>query len=273
MEFTLPPDLLKLGLTKVVRSAHRRLIIASRAHDKCGKTHFACTAPGPIYYAGTEQGDEGVVDKLAQNLNKNIFKRDFIVPPNLRDKGIYEKTWDQFADVWIKVCDSRKFKTVVVDNAGDLWELIRMARFGKLTQVRPEHYAPVTAEFEEVINYPKKFPDLNAIFLHKLKKEYVKSKGPNADKNDRGDWSGAYIPRGCESMPYMVQANIEHFRYLRSDNKRGFGIRIINNRMDGSVDGAELKDDMLDDGSMIDMCHFAGLATTIFPETTEADWK
>lgn len=265
--FTLPPELSRLNLSRVVKNNDRRLIVVSRAHDKCGKTHFACMAPDPVFYAGTEQGDEGVVDKIAEKYNRVIIKKDFIVPPNRKDKGLYEKVWDDFANTWVKVCDSGKFKTVVLDNAGDLWELIRMARFGKLTQVRPEQYAPVTAEFEELMNYPKQIRGLNAIYLHKLKKEYVKAKGTS---NDRGDWNGSYVPRGCESMAYLAQVNIEHFRYLRNDNRRGFGIRVINSRVSGDCDGLELTDDQ--DGMGIDMCNFAGLAMALYPGTVEGDW-
>lgn len=263
----MPPELAKLGLRRVVSNPHKRMIISSRAHDKTGKTHFAMTAPGPIYYAGTEDGDEGVVDRLAETLQKVVVQKDFTIPPNKKDKGLYEKIWDEFASTWVAVCDSKKFRTLVVDNTGDLWALIRLARFGKLTQVMPENYGPVTAEFEELMNYPKKFPNLNVVYIHRLTKEYK----PGKDGNKRGEWTGQYEMKGCNSMPYLVQVNIEHFRYLRDDNKRGFGIRIINSRLNGSTDGVELTDNF--EGLGIDMCNFQSLGVTMFPESTEDDWK
>jgi hypothetical protein len=270
-QFSLPPALAKMGLKRVVENTNRRLILSTSAHDKCGKTHFATTAPGPIFYLNTDQGDEGVLDKcIAQHKNKVIFKKDLFVPRGKKEskQAVYEKLWTEFIEVWEAVCDSGKFRTVVIDTGTDLWTLIRLARFGKLEQVRPENYAPVTAEFEEAMNLPKQYPTLNALYLHKKKKIYLEGKDGNGKRTS--NFTGKYEPGGCSSMAYIVQVNLEHYRLdQQPDGSRPFGIRVVNNRLNPDCDGLELTSGDPDFG---DQCSFKDLAMNIYPDTTERDW-
>ena len=62
-------------------------------------------------------------------------------------------------------------RTISVDTATELWELLRMARFGKLTQVMPYQYGPVNAEFRSLIRMAYA-SDKNLILLHKMRKVY-----------------------------------------------------------------------------------------------------
>ncbi len=50
-----------------------------------------------------------------------------------------------------KALESKEIKSIVIDTASEAWELVRLARFGKLTQVMPQHYGPVNTEFRDMI--------------------------------------------------------------------------------------------------------------------------
>lgn len=252
-------ELLGMGFSLVKKNADPRAIIASHAHDKCGKTHWAASAKGPVCFFNLDQGDEGVVDKLA-SLGKDIVIKTIKFPkPKMGEKAEervkrYEPIYDDFRDSWYKACESKLFNTVVTDTHSHVNELLRLARFGKLEQVVPEAYGPVNAEFEELSNYPKQFPGLNAIYIHKLGKKYVKAPGQK-----RGEWDGTYERKGYSGMNYVAQVNLEHYR----TEGGGFGIRIVNNRFQSSLDGMELEDEM---------CTFQFLMTQLFPDTVEEEW-
>lgn len=261
--FRLPPALAAAGFSLIRPNVNRRLIVNSRGHDKCGKTYWACRAPSPICYINTDQGQEGVLDELVRKGLTCGAQFDVILKPG-RKKDEYEKTWDKFEAAFKTACESKVFRTIVIDTHTELWALLRLARFGKLSQVLPEHYAPVNSEFEEFTNYPKQFQGLNAVYIHKMSKEYKGGKDASG-KKERSEWTGNYERRGYNGMDYIAAVNLEHFRYTRMDETRGFGIRVLNNRLNPECDGLEFTDEL--DTS------FAFLATQLFPDTTEDDWK
>lgn len=256
--FILTKEMVELGFHEMPTETTPRLMISTEAHEKCGKTHFMMSAPEPIFFLNFDEGYEGVAKKFR---HKRIVKADCIVKPG-KGKTEYEKQWKKAKEAFILACDSKRFRTVVVDVADEMWELIRLAEFGKLTQVLPENYGPVNAEFEELMNFPKSYPGLNAIYAHKVGKEYAK-KNP-ADK--RGDWTGKYERKGYKNMGYLVQVNLEHYRFT-GDGKTAFGIRVKNNRIDPQAfDGLELTTEETN-------CDFAALAQEFFPEADKSLWR
>lgn len=274
----IPSNLLKAGFSLVRSVPRRRLIISSQGvatarnsnGEKCGKTDWACRwAPEPICYFNTDQGDEGVVDKIAA-FGRRIVKYDVLVRPG-KAQDAYLKLWDKFEEDFRLACSSKYFRTVVVDTHGDLWKLLRLAKFGKLAQVPPEKYDEVNAVFEEISNFPKapECGDLNAIYTHKLSKEYsAGGKDKVTGKRERGEWTGGYERKGYSNIGAIAQVNLENYRYPREGLTPGFGIRIINNRLNPECDELEL-DDSIDSSLM----SFQQLALELFPGTQEKDWK
>lgn len=266
--FKLKPELIKGGFKVVKPNVNPRLIISSSAHEKCGKTHWAIQAPGPVAYFNSDRGDEGVVDKLSAGLD--IAQYDIIIPPPKRGdseeskKSKYSKIWDDFAEHFRLACESGQFRTLVVDTHGEMWGLVRLARFGKLEKVLPEHYPPVTAEFVELSQYPKSFRGLNAIYIHKLGKQYTAGKD-----GKRGEWNGAWESKSCGDLKYVANVNIEHFRYTRDDRPDpGFALKVINNRLRPELDGT-VYDDSIDQEFMT----FKALARDIYPDTPDTYWE
>jgi hypothetical protein len=212
-----------------------RLIVSVEAEPKVGKTHWSLTSDrGPIMYVNLNQGVEGVIDKFA---DREIYRMDlprgrFLVDQMGNDKASKEAgaAWKKFANGYRKVLETGG--TVVLDTAGELWELLRLYRFGKLDQVKPHHYAPVNAEYEAIFQLAYDQPDLSLIAIHELKEEY---------KNEKS--TGLRIRSGYKRMGYIAQVLIRLYKVgVQAD--RVYGMEITECRHNPELEGTEWEGDM-----------------------------
>jgi len=235
-----------------------RLILNVEANEKEGKTHLALTAPGPIADIDMDVGSEGVIKKFVNQKKIYVAKFNY---HDVTSQDEWEKMWNRVKATFLDALASKNIRTVMGDTFTEMWELIRLAKFGKLAQVKPYHYAPVNAEFRDLIR--KAYDtDKNFILLHKLKKEYI-------DEN----WTGRWERAGFGDVGYAVQANIISWRVTaldetygkgREDGYKGFGITIRDCRQQAELAGTELLEPLN---------NFAVLASQIFPSTDTSDWE
>lgn len=230
------------GLKLIDRKVKRRLIVSVEGREKEGKSHFALTAPGPIAYLDFDIGSEGVVDKPAF-ASKEIHKGDY----NLEfpfQQGAADRQWKQFANDYKASLGSDVLKSIIIDTGTEMYEMQRIAKFGKLSNVMPHLYGPVNAEMRELYRLAYQ-SDMNLIVLHKLRKQY---------QNDT--WTGKYERAGFADTGFMVQVSVEAFK--RDGN---YFIKVLTCRQNPALEGREMAND------------FALLGVAVFPDTTEADWK
>lgn len=234
------------GFTRATTTLTPRLIVSVQGMDKHGKSSFALSAPGPIIYFNFDFGLEGVVHKYAKN--KEIYVKDYKVRKG-ESIDRYETALVAFKQDFYNALKTTA-KSIVFDTATELWELLRLARFGRLAQVLPHNYAPVNAEYIQLIReaYDN---DKNLILLHKLKKEYV---------NDK--FNGKYELAGYNGTSGLVQVNI---RVYRDGLDGAFYIEVINCRQNALIGGMECP--LADVHSAFPM-----LAQWVFPDTVEEDW-
>lgn len=235
------------GFSKASDKIIPRLIASVSGLEKNGKTSFALSTPGPIIYFNLDFGTEGVISRYADK--KDIYVKEYrfnrVMTP---DK--YINLWSSFTTDYYNALKS-KARTIIVDTATELWELLRLARFGKLTQVLPFHYGPVSAEYITLIREGYSY-DKNVILLHKLKKQYV---------NDK--FSGNYERAGFGNTGFLVQSNLEVYR----DGLDGqFFLKVMDCRQNSMLGGLEFP--LTDEFS-----GFAFLAQMVFPDSTEGDWQ
>ena len=232
----------KAGSTEYIR----RLIISVDGHEKQGKSHFALTAPQPIALFDVDTGLEGVVEKFDHT--KGIFQNTYRYRSGLQQIE-YEKLWDDFVKAHEDVLNIEGVRTIVWDTASELWELIRLARFGKLTQVKPFHYGPVNAEFRELVR--KVYDtDKNMILVHKRRKKYVDDM-----------WKGGYERAGFTDMGFLVQANTTIFR---DPDSKEFTLHVTDCRQNMEIADTDLAGVM---------CSFQFLAVSAFPTTQLEEWE
>lgn len=245
----------------------RRLVIALDGLEKEGKTHFSLSGQGPIAYLGSDIGDEGVVEKF--QTSKLIHRADYGV--SIPKNGDIEQTMKLILPEWermvtdyklaLSMAKVGKVRTIVWDTASEFWEMLRLARFGKLTQVMPHHYTGLNTEYRnlvrEVFNTPA-----NLILLHKLKKEWL-----NDPLTGKGNKTGAYERAGYSDTGFLVQVNALAWREKdpQTGQKTGpFHITLRDCRQNPQAAGVDLNGVM---------ASFPWVGVTVYPDSNLEDWE
>lgn len=243
-------------------------MVCISATDKAGKTNFALTAPGDMAYANYDTGLEGVVHKFEGT--KKIYRQDYRVhiPPGTTSaqdiSKIANEVWERYkADVRLAL-KSPNIRTIAVDTESETWELIRLARFGKLTQVMPHHYGPVNAEYRNFHNeiYDT---DKNMVLLCKMKEEYENTVVViNGQSKEVGKRTGRLERVGFKDIPYIVQLNAIARHDPTADEGNRFSLLVTNCRQNPSLCGEVLPELM---------CTFPQLAGMVYPDSKDSDWE
>ena len=223
-----------------------RLIIALSGLEKQGKTHFALTAPGPIAMYSTDIGEEGVVEKFPK---KDVY----IMTIDKVDEDAAEQApveYDRFRKSYNSMLREKEVRSIVFDTATEIWELLRMARVGKLTQVMPYQYGPVNAEYRALIRDAYKH-DKNLILLHKMKPQYL---------NDKR--TGEYERSGFSDTGFLVQVNAQIYRYAPEDGGE-FVLWVKDCRQNEALAGVEM---------VQSNCNFQSLAIQTLPMVDPTNW-
>lgn len=271
-QITLGSDLARLGFSITPPPTAYRLIVCTVAPQKAGKTHWAFTAPDPISCLTTDAGTEEVAGKAMRGIlmagmrPKAVLLNRFKSAREMVEGEVGQKAqlaeWERWVQSYRAVLSHRQIRTLICDTGSEIWELCRLARLGKLTQVMPHHYGPVNAEFSCLVQEAFNRTDLNVIWIHKMKKEY---KGTGKPDGKEG-WTGRYERAGFADLPYQADINIQHyFDSIRRNPQTqqilppAFGIQILDSRYQMvSLVGTRLEESM---------CTFEFLAESCFPDT------
>jgi hypothetical protein len=244
------------SFTQQMTEAKRRLIMAIDAPEKCGKTNFALSAPGPIAYVNFDQGLDSVIQKF-QKLKK-IYVAEMKLPRSRNDMDVTEvanaaaESWNTFCNDFMGAVRDTTVRTIVTDTATELWELLRLAKFGKLAQVMPHQYAIPNSIYREMIREVENSTK-NLILIHKVGDEYV---------NDKR--TGKKIRSGYKDTGYIVQVNANLWKVPEEEYPDRFHLQITDCRQNPECEGTELTGDMV---------NFATVATMVFPESELEDWQ
>ncbi len=238
------PNLARLGIKKADPNerAKRRLVMSIKGMDKSGKTTLALTAPGPYGLLDLDTGLEGVLEKF-------VDKREIYPVHYHKVTGQTDATslLDKMKRDFTAFVSEPKIRSIIVDTGTEMWEVARLARLGKLTQVMPHHYTVVNDEMRKMLRAVYE-TDKNLILIHKMTEEYVNNQP-----------TGKYKFAGFKEIPYFVQMNVWTWR----DNENGFNCTVENCRQNSSIDGLTLEGDSI---------NFQTIATMVFPDTEEGYW-
>lgn len=249
-------ELKAMGFSDDYVETPRRLIISSSGREKTGKSTFALTGPPPIIYLNVDVGTEGVVSKF-QDLGKQVLLYDIRVPKKTsttssEQQSVYLPLWTSTQNA-VKKAYSLHEGTVVWDTATEIYELARLAKLGKLTQVMPHNYVEVNNEFRELLRVAYDSP-MNTVFIHKVKPKWV-----------GGNRTSEYEVAGFGDMDYLAQVNLIHYRE-QTDEGVVFSAYIKDCRQNTSVTGDVLRGMPLDDGEQrtVDpLCNFEMLLSMV----------
>jgi hypothetical protein len=184
------------------------LLVCSQALEKRGKTHFAFTLPSPIACISTDTGTEEVAAKFVKD-GKKIGLLNCKAPKTLKSKEDATEEWDRVRRGWDAALENKDLRGVVIDTHTELWQMLRLCRFGKLEQVPPKKYDEVNKEMRDFVKAAKQRRNLNAVFIHKYKKEYASTKKSDGTPG-MDSWTGFYERAGFGDMGYLCDVVIEH---------------------------------------------------------------
>jgi hypothetical protein len=219
----------------------KRLVVAVEGPEKSGKTHFALTAPGPIGFQDIDIGTEGVVEQFVAE--KEIHLAEYALDFPFEQKAA-ELTWKQFTNDYKQLLGA-SVRTGIIDNASEAWDLLRVAKFGRLTQIMPHLYTTANSEFRGLLRLAYK-SDMNLILLHKVKKQYINEQ-----------FTGKYERSGFNDIGYLVQVIVETYK----DGGKYF-LRVLACRQNPKIEGLVIEDPT-----------FAKLGMAVFPGTGIEDWQ
>ena len=242
-----------------VKDEQPRLIMSLGGLEKCGKTHIALSAPDPIAFQNFDNGMEGVVNKFIQ-AGKKIHLQDYrdkaqvlkiLTMNEAETKSHYSPIWTRFKADFLKYLEHKLIRSIVWDTGTEVWELARLAAFGKLDKVMPHHYGPLNSEFKALIDLAFSY-DKNLIITHKYKKQYVA-------KGEKEVWNGKYEQAGYGGMGFLVQVVGRCFR----DEEENFCLEIKDCRHNEKCNGKVY---------VGEECSFPWLAADVVEGTTPMDW-
>ena len=151
--------LTKLGFNDAPDKAKPRLIMGIDGREGQGKTELALSAPGPIGYQSIDIGTEGVIEKWVK-AGKEIYIKEYYNPlegGDLSDPAVLKRAQNKaeefmtaFTTDFTTLIDSG-IKSIIWDTATEFWQVMRIARFGKLEKIMPHHYGPVNQEYLSLV--------------------------------------------------------------------------------------------------------------------------
>ena len=254
--------LLKNGkFTPATNEVKARMTAAIIGREKQGKTHLALSAPAPIVVFDADYGLEGVVGKFV-DLGKKIYIYR-VEMPSQEEKGadkIASEIWDEINALFIDVLRNPEVRTVIFDTASELWEIARLAYFGKLEQVKSHHYGMVNAAFRRFLKKGLD-SDKNILLLQKMKAEYLDDKR-----------TGKYEMSGFGDTTHIVQALLYPF-HARVERELPDGQVVAQGDFGVEVRDSRHSPEMMNSFFVGPMATFPFIASSIIPGTSPDQYE
>jgi hypothetical protein len=204
------------------RSPYAVVVLAGR--EGSGKTHWALSAPKPLLYQSTDFGEEGVIQKATGQIlrpKRGDYKLD--IPHELRAFVDRQETdqvrrqregrlanfvHDQFYSPFFS--DFQRglemgVRSVVWDNALDVWEYTRLSVYGREATNRDDLKAEANAKFREMVRMAN-VAKVNLIMINHLKTKFDSYFTGQGDLKWRPTAEDEM--QGNDKTPYLVTMNL-----------------------------------------------------------------
>jgi hypothetical protein len=254
-----------------------RLIVCSEGFSGCGKTRLALTMPKPIAFfnldrffedargdldlSAVDVGDYSLDDILSRSEAQIMVEAEAIWNDATRD-------WKQ-ALLRGRPSGKGTYRSVVCDTGTELFQLLRLTRYGRVASIPQTAYPDLYSEFRAKFIKPAFASDCNVLFTHKLKEERTNTKGVNAKGQavEVSTPTGRYVLDGMKDFrgpgSYAVPINIRQDRDLTLPIPDRYSLAIVKCGPRPELDGLELSGESAD---------FPTLAQLIHPEFPAEYW-
>lgn len=205
----------------------RRLIVCNKALPKCGKSRFGLTMPGPLAVIDLDEGMDGVIQEHQDK--KEIYvasHRSRLIKIKGMEKGQdeAEEEWEAIRNEYIEALSDSQTRSVLVDTGTEMYELLRLAKFGKLSQVMPHQYGKVNKEMQSMVDMAYD-SNKNVMFSHKLKRQYV---------NDKA--TGEFEIAGWKDIQFACQVVCQQWKEPSEPFPDRFHMTLMDCRIAGGVE-------------------------------------
>ncbi len=187
-------QLLAAGFTNQSAPLTRRMIVGIRGQEKTGKTDLALTAPQPIMFFRMDTSAQYVVDK-ARARGVEVYDYFVDIPKN-GNVAAYSQLWEAYK-AHLLLAYRMNQGSVVIDTETAQYQLIRLARHGKVSGIAESNFPAMYAELNGLVAAAFSASNMTTIYLHRMGRMF------RTDEMEQ---------KGYREMPYSVQANIETTR-------------------------------------------------------------
>lgn len=245
----IPPELAAAGFEARMRDIPQTVFASIRGQEKEGKTWFCVDqVPGDLAYFDIDKRGARTVAKAQKLHPKNVWPIYLSIPTGEEQQKLAVVEFQKFMAAWEVVLSSPAIKTVVVDTWSEIWELGRIAEFGKAFNVKPHHYGPLNALFNQLLDRVQ-LSDKNVLLVQKLKEVW---------ENEQP--TGKFRAQGFSNTAFKVQVTAEVF-FDRKEEE--YVIKTLSNGDDIAASGEEFRGPR---------CNFPELAVHLYPGTDIEQW-
>lgn len=242
----------------VVETKPQGILLSVDGLPKCGKSSFGLSMPDPVFILDLNQGLTGVIEKEVKK-GRKFYVQNVQIPLSKDLPGqAFTILSTEAASQWRKAIvvlqealRDPDIKSVFIDTGGELWDLLRLARLGKLSQILPVQYTAVNAEFRQLLQVLL-CCGKNVVLSHKVKPEYA---------NDQK--TGRFERAGFGDVGFDVQVELRADRDLKATGDDQFTLTFGDCRANKDLKGRVIR------GAD---CNFVNVATLVYPETKPEDW-
>lgn len=253
------------------RSPRRWLLVGVQGETGTGKSEFVLSAPDPLFVLNYDNGLRLLIDKhLESGWDKVVGVHTVSLSPAINQARDMEKL-KEAQDKFLAAAQDPDVRSLAIDQGAQLWEHVRRAVHGKLTQVPPIMYAASNATFKWFVDTADHFHK-NLIITWPMTDEYVLTKRYNKQRRGYEEVeakSGRRVRRGKGDAEEMVEL---HIQLTKDVNVREvpdkFSLTILKCRHNTTLEGEELP------GMIFPDClTFTGLMQYVFPQSKPGEWE
>ncbi len=183
-----------------VEPIKRRLVGASAAKQKRGKTRFGFTMPKPLAYLQLDASGEYMLAEARKASKKkdDIKHLKYFADPRGDIKSANLRVFESIVRDF-EYCVSN-FRSVLVDTVTELLDVRKLAEYGRNSQILQIYYGSIYADLRWLVKEARQH-DANVWFVHRVKDEYI-----------GGDRTGNDLLDGWRGIQYEAQVYAEHDR-------------------------------------------------------------
>ncbi len=146
--------------------------VSVMALPKQGKTHIACSFPDPIALFSFDLGAKFVCNKFADKIIK-VYEYPIPIVDTAKPQPFAEDLYQKVKKDYLEACTSGEFKTIVIDPATVLWEIVRHAYIDELGRknIKEVEYAEPNSRMSWFLMQPM-VSGINLVILSHLRDRY-----------------------------------------------------------------------------------------------------